>query len=175
MSGSRWVITPSWLSGPWRPFLYSSSVYSCQAGRGITPISASRKCPGCPVVKTPHFHCRVEGSSFGVEVKSPHAAGCGAPQIASACIVTWPSSSCVCLSLCHIGLGVGATAVWLHYDLTSPVNRLFSGSSPWGGCPFTSTSQKEKRRAERACPSYPLWIYHSSDVIPIFLLFSPKE
>ena len=29
MSGSRWVITPSWLSGPRRSFLYSSSVYSC--------------------------------------------------------------------------------------------------------------------------------------------------
>ena len=32
MSGSRWqvwVITPSWLSGLWRLFLYSSSVYSC--------------------------------------------------------------------------------------------------------------------------------------------------
>jgi len=28
MSGSRWVITPSWLSGSWS-FLYSSSVYSC--------------------------------------------------------------------------------------------------------------------------------------------------
>ena len=26
MSGSRWVITPSWLSGSWRSFLYSSSV-----------------------------------------------------------------------------------------------------------------------------------------------------
>ena len=29
MSGSQWVITPSWLSGSWRSFLYSSSVYSC--------------------------------------------------------------------------------------------------------------------------------------------------
>jgi len=29
MSGSRWVFTPSWLSGSWRSFLYSSSVYSC--------------------------------------------------------------------------------------------------------------------------------------------------
>ena len=29
MSGSRWVITPSWLSGSWRSFLYLSSVYSC--------------------------------------------------------------------------------------------------------------------------------------------------
>ena len=28
MSGSRWVITPSWLSGSWRSFLYSS-LYSC--------------------------------------------------------------------------------------------------------------------------------------------------
>ena len=29
MSGSRWVIKPSWLSGSWRSFLYSSYVYSC--------------------------------------------------------------------------------------------------------------------------------------------------
>ena len=28
-SGSRWVITPLWLSWSWRFFLYSSSVYSC--------------------------------------------------------------------------------------------------------------------------------------------------
>ena len=28
MSGYRWVITPSWLSGSWRSFLCSSSVYS---------------------------------------------------------------------------------------------------------------------------------------------------
>ena len=30
MSGYRWVITPSWLSGSLRSFLYSSLVYSCQ-------------------------------------------------------------------------------------------------------------------------------------------------
>ena len=29
MSGSRWVITASSLSGSWRSFLYSSSAYSC--------------------------------------------------------------------------------------------------------------------------------------------------
>ena len=29
MCGSRWVITPSWLSGSLRSFLYSPSVYSC--------------------------------------------------------------------------------------------------------------------------------------------------
>jgi len=28
MSGSRWVITPSWLSGWWSSFLYSSPVYA---------------------------------------------------------------------------------------------------------------------------------------------------
>ena len=29
MSGTKWVITPLWLSGSWRSLLYSSSVYSC--------------------------------------------------------------------------------------------------------------------------------------------------
>ena len=29
MSGSKWVITPSWLSGSLRSFLYSSYVYAC--------------------------------------------------------------------------------------------------------------------------------------------------
>ena len=29
MSGSGWMITPSWLSGSWRSFLYGSSVRSC--------------------------------------------------------------------------------------------------------------------------------------------------
>ena len=29
MSGSRWVITPSWLPGSWKSFSYSSFVYSC--------------------------------------------------------------------------------------------------------------------------------------------------
>ena len=29
MSGSRWVITPSWLYRSWKSFLYCSSVYSC--------------------------------------------------------------------------------------------------------------------------------------------------
>ena len=29
LTRSRWVITPSWLSGSWRSILHSSSVYSC--------------------------------------------------------------------------------------------------------------------------------------------------
>ena len=38
MSGSGWVITPSWLSGLWRSFLYSSSVYSWTARRSNQSI-----------------------------------------------------------------------------------------------------------------------------------------
>ena len=44
MSGSRWVITPSWLSGSWRSFLYISSVYSCHLVL-ISPASV-RSIPG---------------------------------------------------------------------------------------------------------------------------------
>ena len=33
MSDSRWMTTPSWLSKSLRPFLYSSSVYSCHLPR----------------------------------------------------------------------------------------------------------------------------------------------
>ena len=47
MSGSRWVITPSWLSGSWRSFLYSSSVYSYH----LYLISFASVCPYhfCPL------------------------------------------------------------------------------------------------------------------------------
>ena len=43
MSGSRWVITPSWLSGSWRSFLYSSSVYSCRLF--LIPSASVRSIP----------------------------------------------------------------------------------------------------------------------------------
>ena len=41
MSGSRWVITPSWLSGSLRSFLHSSSVYSWH----LILISSHSFCP----------------------------------------------------------------------------------------------------------------------------------
>ena len=44
MSGSRWVATPSWVSGSWRSFLYSSSVYSCHL---LLISSASVKSKAC--------------------------------------------------------------------------------------------------------------------------------
>ena len=43
MSGSRWVTTPSWLSGSWRSFLYSFSVYSCQLF--LIPSASVRSIP----------------------------------------------------------------------------------------------------------------------------------
>ena len=43
ISGSRWVITPSWLSGSWRSFFYSSSVYSCHLFTVISYFSRSEK------------------------------------------------------------------------------------------------------------------------------------
>ena len=46
MSGSRWVITSSWLSGSWRSFLYSSSVYSCYLF--LISSASFRSIPFCP-------------------------------------------------------------------------------------------------------------------------------
>ena len=37
MSGSRWLITPLWLSGSWRSFLYSSFGYSCHLFYRLVP------------------------------------------------------------------------------------------------------------------------------------------
>ena len=49
MSGSRWVITPSWLSESWRSFLYSSSVYSCHlfliSSVSVQFSSVAQSCP----------------------------------------------------------------------------------------------------------------------------------
>ena len=47
MSGSRWVITPSWLSGSLRPFSYSSSnslTYFDCAGSSLSPRASSSSC-----------------------------------------------------------------------------------------------------------------------------------
>ena len=52
MSGSRWVITPSWLSGSWNSFLYSSSVYSCHL---FLVSSASVRYHFCPL-SSPSLH-----------------------------------------------------------------------------------------------------------------------
>ena len=46
MSGSRLVITPLWLSGSWRSFLYSSSVYSCHLFLISSASVRSRPCTG---------------------------------------------------------------------------------------------------------------------------------
>ena len=56
MSDSRWVITPSWLSGPLRSFLYSSSVYSCHLFL-ISSVSVRSMSLLCPL-HTSTWYCR---------------------------------------------------------------------------------------------------------------------
>ena len=58
MSGCRWVIIPSWLSGTWSSFLYNSSVYSCHLFL-ISSASVSL------VARIPYFHCCGPGSTPG--------------------------------------------------------------------------------------------------------------
>ena len=60
MSGSRWAITPLWLSGSWRSFLYRSSVYSCH----LFLISSASRPSRTNTPKRCPFHYR------GLECKS---------------------------------------------------------------------------------------------------------
>ena len=61
MSGSRWVITPSWLSGWWRSFLYSSSVYSCYLFLiSSASVAAAKSLQLCPTLCDP-----IDGSPPG--------------------------------------------------------------------------------------------------------------
>ena len=53
MSGSRWMITPSWLSGSWRSSLYSSSVYSCH----LFLMAAITICSDCGAPQNKVSHC----------------------------------------------------------------------------------------------------------------------
>ena len=55
MSGSWWVITPSGLSGSWRSFLYSSSVYCRRSLVGHSP----RGCKESDTTEQLHFHFSV--------------------------------------------------------------------------------------------------------------------
>ena len=53
MSGSRWVITPLWLTGSSRPFLNSSSVYSCHLF--LISSASVRSIAFCPLL-CPSLH-----------------------------------------------------------------------------------------------------------------------
>ena len=53
MCGTRWVITPSWLSGSWISFFYSSSVYSCHYSKYLLLLlSPYHFCPILPRLKS---------------------------------------------------------------------------------------------------------------------------
>ena len=66
--GSRWVITLSWLSGLWRSFLYSSSVYSCHLF--LISSASVRSTPS--VLYWAHFcmKCSLGISNFLEEISS---------------------------------------------------------------------------------------------------------
>ena len=68
MSGSRWVITPLWLSGLWRSFSYSSSVYSWHCF--LIFFASVRSIPFCPSL-SPSLHEIFPGiSNFLEEISS---------------------------------------------------------------------------------------------------------
>ena len=54
MTGSRWVITPSWLSGSWRSFLYNSSVHSCHLF--LISSASVRFIPFLSALSSPSLH-----------------------------------------------------------------------------------------------------------------------
>ena len=66
MSGSRWVITPSRLSGSWRFFLYSSSVYSWSVNQA--PSKIERK----GIFHTLCIWSWLSGEGSQMEGKYPH-------------------------------------------------------------------------------------------------------
>ena len=65
MSESRWVITPLWLSGSWRSFLYSSSVYSCHLF--LISSASVRSIPFLSFI-VPIFSCSLGISNFLEEI-----------------------------------------------------------------------------------------------------------
>ena len=62
MSGSRWVITPSWLSGSLRSFLYSSSVYALSWSLPTSddqPLHSSSSNVSSPLQNFLNHHCSI--------------------------------------------------------------------------------------------------------------------
>ena len=121
MSGSKWVITPSWLSGLWRSFLYSSSVYSCHLCHLFLISSASvRSIPFLSFSVSPAYHCALncawytEGSVLE-------------PRVLSSII--WKS-----LKDRHL-----VPCLWK--KLPCPLSLDFKFRWSWGQCPTIETSQ----------------------------------
>ena len=53
MSGSRWLITPLWLSWSWRSCLYNSSVYCCHFLISSASVQFSSVAQSCPTLRDP--------------------------------------------------------------------------------------------------------------------------
>ena len=67
MFDSRWMITPSWLSGSLRSFLYSSSVYSCHLLL-ISSVSVRSVHPEIPNMSLNFLYIRTKKNNYFVWV-----------------------------------------------------------------------------------------------------------
>ena len=101
MSGSRWVITPSWLPGSWRSFLYSS-VYFCHLFLILVVASNPRQ-----------------------------SLACGSITPISAYFLSCPSFICVCVQIPllkghqSLDYGPNRNIVWPHSNLYTSIKTLF--------------------------------------------------
>ena len=68
MSGSRWVTTPSWLSGSWRSFLYSYSMDSCHLF--LISSASVRSVHFCPYCAHLCMKCSLGSSNLLEEISS---------------------------------------------------------------------------------------------------------
>ena len=68
MSGSRWVATPLWLSGSLKPFLCSSSVYSCHLF--LISSASVMSLPFLFYCALPCMKCSLDLSNFLEEISS---------------------------------------------------------------------------------------------------------
>ena len=68
MSGSRSVITPSWLSASWRSFLYNSSMYSCHLF--LIPFASVKSIPSVFYCAHLCMKCSFGISNFLEEISS---------------------------------------------------------------------------------------------------------
>ena len=68
MSGSRWVITPSWLSGSWWSFFLYNSVYSCHLFLNLMLLLGPYHF--CPLLCHLSMKCSLGISNFLEEISS---------------------------------------------------------------------------------------------------------
>ena len=156
MSGSRWVFTPSWLSGSWRSLLCSPSVYSCHLF--LISSASVRSLPFLSFIE-PIFACNVPLVSLIFLKRSPvFPTGCS--QWAQY-LQHVGSRPCRFRSCCSWALEYSLRSMSLSCS-TDPGSGIRPASLHW------------------QADSYPLchqgslfldFLYHFSDILHIFRIF----